>query len=103
VLQSSPESGDRAGYDGGYSGPDAAAAAAEEGITLEVVERPAGTKGFVLQPRRWVVERSFAWLARFCGLARDYERLPATLVGWHFAAFAILLIKRVVQLAPQSA
>jgi transposase len=94
---------DRAFVDQGYSGPDAAAAAAAQGITLEVVERPAGTQGFVLQPRRWVVERSFAWLARFRRLARDYERLPETLVGLHFVAFAILLLKRVVQLAPQSA
>ena len=52
-------------------------------------------------PRWWVVERSFAWLARFRRLARDYERLPETLVGWHFVAFAILMLKRVVQLAPK--
>ena len=88
--------------DQGYTGPDAAAAVAEHGIRLEVVERPAGTRGFVLLPRRWVVERSFAWLARFRRLARDYERLPETLVGWHFVAFAILMLKRVVQLAPKS-
>jgi len=87
--------------DQGYTGPDAAAAVAEHGIRLEVVERPAGTRGFVLLPRRWVVERSFAWLARFRRLARDYERLPETLVGWHFVAFAILMLKRVVQLAPK--
>ena len=39
---------------------------------LEIVKRPAGAKGFVLLPRRWVVERSFGWIARFRRLARDY-------------------------------
>ena len=42
-------------------------------------------------PRRWVVERSFAWAAPFQRLARDYERLPKTLAGLHFLASAILL------------
>jgi len=45
-------------------------------------------RGFVLLPRRWVVERSFAWLARFRRLARDYERLPRTLEGLHLIVFA---------------
>ncbi len=39
-------------------------------------------------PRRWVVERSFAWTSRFRRLARDYERLPGTVAGLHFVAFA---------------
>ena len=84
--------------DQGYTGAVPAAAAAAHGIRLEVVKLPAAKRGFVLLPRRWVVERSFAWLARFRRLARDYERWPETLVGLHFAAFAILLLKRVVQL-----
>jgi transposase len=84
--------------DQGYTGQAAADAAAAEGIELEVIALPDVKKGFVLLPRRWVVERSFAWLARFRRLARDYERWPETLVGLHFAAFAILLLKRVVQL-----
>jgi transposase len=50
-----------------------------------------------------VVERSFGWAARFRRLARDDERLPATLAGWHFLAFAILLLKRFVELMIQSA
>src|SRR5258708_5899216 len=54
-------------------------------------------KGFVLLPRRWVVERSFGWAARFRRLARDYERLPETLIGLHFLAFANLIAKRVVE------
>jgi transposase len=48
--------------------------------------------GFVLLPRRWVMERSFAWAARFRRLARDYERLPATLAGCHWLAFVTLML-----------
>ena len=62
--------------DQGYTGPNAAEAAQQHGIRLEVVKHPMAKRGFVLLPRRWVVERSFAWAARFRRLARDYERLP---------------------------
>ena len=84
--------------DQGYTGEQAAQDAAQHGIKLEVVKLPEAKKGFVLLPRRWVVERSFAWAARFRRLARDYERLPETLAGLHFLAFAILLLKRFVTL-----
>jgi transposase len=140
TLQSSPESGARAGYDGavdtlgqllalrvtpaneqdraqvgqlaqqvqivtgetvemafvdqGYTGDQPAKAADAHGIRLEVVKLPDAKKGFVLLPRRWVVERSFAWAARFRRLARDYERLPETLAGLHFVAFAVLMLTR---------
>jgi transposase len=50
-------------------------------------------RGFVLLPRRWVVERSFAWAARFRRLARDYERLDTTLKGLHLLAFATLMLR----------
>ena len=160
TLQSSPESGDRAGYDGhkrrkgskvhlavdtlgqllavivtpaneqeraqvaalaakvqevtgdsvavafvdqGYTGDEAAAAAEQHGIRLEVVKLPTAKRGFVLLPRRWVVERSFAWMARFRRLARDYERLATTLAGLHFVAFAILMAHRFVTFMVQSA
>jgi len=153
TLQSSPESGERAGYDGakrkkgskthmavdtlghllalhvtaadeqdrvqvqelaqkvqevtnqsvevafvdqGYTGEQPAQDAQEQGLRLEVVKLPEAKKGFVLLPRRWVVERSFAWAARFRRLARDYERLPETLAGLHFLAFAILMLKNFV-------
>lgn len=56
----------------------------------------------MLLPRRWVVERSFAWAARFRRLARDYERLPETVAGLHFLAFAILMLKRLVDVLAQS-
>lgn len=84
--------------DQGYSGDQAADDAAAQGIRLEVVKLPDAKHGFILLPRRWVVERSIAWLARFRRLARDYERLPQTLAGLHFLAFACLLLTRVVAL-----
>jgi len=141
TLQSSPESGDRAGYDGakrkkgsklhmavdtlgqllalhvtpaseqdrdqvgelaqqvqavtdhsvevvfvdqGYTGAEPEQAAEQQAIRLAVVKLPEAKKGFVLLPRRWVVERSFGWMARFRRLARDYERLSETLKGLHF-------------------
>ncbi len=89
--------------DQGYTGEEPAAAANARGIRLEVVKLPAAKRGFVLLPRRWVVERSFAWTARFRRLARDYERLPETLAGLHFLAFAILLLRRFVALLGESA
>jgi transposase len=89
--------------DQGYTGDQPAQDAAAYGIQLEVVKLPEAKKGFVLLPRRWVVERSFAWAARFRRLARDYERLSETLAGFHFLAFAILLLARFVALMVQSA
>jgi transposase len=79
--------------DQGYTGAAPAAAASAHGIQLEVVKLPAAKRGFVLLPRRWVVERSFAWTGRFRRLARDYERLKTTLEGFHFVAFALLALK----------
>jgi len=78
--------------DSGYTGEAPAAAAAQAGIRLEVVKHHEAKHGFVLLPRRWVVERSFAWAARFRRLARDYERLPATLAGYHWLAFVTLML-----------
>ena len=75
----------------------------QHGIRLEVVKLPTAKRGFVLLPRRWVVERSFAWMARFRRLARDYERLAETLAGLHFVAFAILMAHRFVTFMVQSA
>jgi transposase len=151
TLQSTPESGDRAGYDGakrkkgtkihvavdtlghllalhvtaaneqdrtqvkqiaqqvqeatgqsvelvyvdqGYTGEQAANDAKEEGIQLQVVKLPQAKRGFVLLPRRWVVERSLSWLARCRRLAKDYERLASTVAGLHLAASAFLMLAR---------
>jgi transposase len=82
--------------DQGYTGEDTAAAAAAAGLRLEVVKLPEAKRGFVLLPRRWVVERSFGWLARFRRLARDYERLAETVEGLTFVAFACLMLHRLV-------
>jgi len=81
--------------DQGYTGENAAQQAKEHGIKLEVVKHTEAKKGFVLLPRRWVVERTFGWLGRFRRLTRDYERLTETLAGWHWLAFVILVIKQV--------
>ena len=159
TLQSTPESGDRAGYDGakrkkgskvhlavdtlghlltlhvtpaneqdrdqvgklakavqkqtdksvvlayvdqGYTGEKPAEAAKKQKIELSVVKLPQAKRGFVLLPRRWVVERSFAWLARCRRLAKDYERLASTLAGMHLAAFAFLMLARLVNLGESS-
>lgn len=80
--------------DQGYTGEAAAEAAAAQGIRLEVVKLPEAKHGFVLLPRRWVVERSFAWKTRFRRLVRDYERLTTVLAGFHFLAFAFLMLQR---------
>ena len=88
--------------DQGYTGDKPAAAAAAHGIRLEVVKLPEAKRGFVLLPRRWVVERSFAWAARFRRLARDYERLPETVAGRHFLAFACLMLHQLLTVAARS-
>lgn len=83
--------------DAGYTGEDAAEDAAQHGIQLEVVKLPEAKKGFVLLPKRWVVERSFAWTARFRRLARDYERLASSLAALHYVAFAMLMLSQLAR------
>ena len=78
--------------DQAYTGDVPEAEAQQHGIQLAVVKLPEAKRGFVLLPRRWVVERSFAWTARFRRLVRDYERLPATLAGLHLIVFACLML-----------
>ena len=88
--------------DQGYTGENAKQAARAQGIELEVVKHTEAKRGFILLPRRWVVERSFAWAARFRRLARDYERLSQTLAGFHYLAFACLMLHRIVPLISSS-
>ncbi len=83
--------------DQAYTGDAAAEAAASQGIQLTVVKLPQAKHGFVLLPRRWVVERSFAWVARFRRLARDYERLPTTVAALHLVAFTCLMLHQFIQ------
>jgi transposase len=81
--------------DQGYTGEIPAADAATHGIQLAVIKLPETKRGFVLLPRRWVIERSVAWTGRFRRLARDYERLQTTLEGLHYVAFAMLALRAV--------
>lgn len=81
--------------DQGYTGEEPAEQAAKQGVRLMVVKLEEAKRGFVLLPRRWVVERSFAWAARFRRLARDYERLPSTLTGLHWLAFLTLMLNSI--------
>lgn len=94
VQEATGEHVELAYVDQAYTGKKAAAAAEAHGIQLEVVKLEEAKRGFVLLPRRWVVERSFAWAARFRRLARDYERLAALLAGLHLVAFACLMLHR---------
>jgi transposase len=98
VQEATGDTVELAYVDQGYTGTDTAAAAAGWGIRLEVVRLPEARKGFVLLPRRWVVERSFAWLSRFRRLAKDYERLPETVAGLHLVAFSTLMLGRMLKL-----
>ena len=83
--------------DGAYPGA-VAFAASYAGIILEVVSRPAGSQGFVVVPRRWVVERTFAWLGNCRRLSKDYEVLPATEEALISLAMLHLMLRR---LAPE--
>jgi transposase len=84
--------------DQGSTGPVPAAEAAAHGIRLDVVKLSEAKHGFVLLPRRWVVERSFAWKSRFRRLVRDYERRLEVLAGLHLVAFACLELTRAAPL-----
>jgi transposase len=98
-----------------YTGDAVAEAAAAEGITLQVVKLPEAKRGFVLLPRRWVVERSFAWAELAQGsigyangmpaegtrcrrLVKDYERYAGTLAGFHVVAFVGYMLKHAAAL-----
>ena len=81
--------------DQGSTGKGPARDAAAAGLRLVVIKHKEAKKGFVLLPRRWVVERTFGWLGRFRRLARDYERLAVTLAGWHWLAFLGLLLPKI--------
>jgi transposase len=96
VQEVTEQSVEVAFVDQGSTGDQPALAAQGQGMQLEVIKLPEAKKGFVLLPRRWVVEGSFGWAARFRRLARDYERLPKTLAGLLYLAFAILMLKNFV-------
>jgi transposase len=92
IQEATGESVELAYVDQGYTGEHPAEEAQAHGIELEVVKHEEAKRGFVLLPRRWVVERDFAWTTRFRRLVKDYERLPETLAGLHFVAFCCLFL-----------
>jgi transposase len=98
VQAATSDSVEVAFVDQGYSGPKPAAAASAHGIDLEVVKAPEAKRGFVLLPRRWVVERSFAWTTRCRRLVKDYERYASTLAGLHMVAFVCLMLRQAEKL-----
>ena len=96
VQENTEQQVELAFVDQGYTGEKAAADAKKRGIELSVVKLPQAKRGFVLLPRRWVVERSFAWAVRFRRLAKDYERLASTLAGMHLAAFVCVMLAQLM-------
>ena len=98
IQEATGDSVDLAYVDQGYTGDAAAKAAAAEGIKLEVVKLPEAKRGFVLLPRRWVVERSFAWATRCRRLVKDYELYAETLAGLHVVAFVGYMLKHAAEL-----
>ena len=66
-------------------------------LRLEIVSRPEGVKGFVLLPKRWVVERTFGWLNRYRRLSKDYEYLTQTSEAMIHAAMINLMVRRLAR------
>ena len=98
IQDATAKSVELAFVDQGYTGEKVAEAAAEEGIRLHVVKLPEAKRGFVLLPRRWVVERSFAWATRCRRLVKDYERYAETLAAFHVIAFVGYMLKHAAAL-----
>ncbi len=83
--------------DGGYQGETAACAAAREGLRLQIVKREPGTRGFAVLPKRWLVERTFAWLGRNRRLAKDFEATLASAATMVHLASIQLLTRRLAR------
>ena len=84
--------------DGGYRGDATATAVREDaGLPLEIVKRSDTVKGFVVLPRRWIVERTFGWLGRCRRLAKDYENRTRTAAAFLVMALIRLMLRRIVR------
>lgn len=84
--------------DGGYQGPRAAKAAARTGKwKIEIVERSAEAIGFEVLPKRWIVERTFAWISRFRRMARDFERYATTVAAFIRLAMIRIMLRRLTK------
>lgn len=104
VLAKAHAAGRRLGtiwVDGGDQAGVVAWAEAELGYRLEVVARPAGCRSFAVLPRRWVVERTFAWLGRYRRLSKDYEAQTATSEAMIWAAVSTTMLRRLAKSARQ--
>lgn len=86
--------------DSAYSGPKLCDAIAATPWTIEVVRRPAGQKGFEVLPKRWVVERTIAWINRCRRLAKDYENYNRTALAFVRLASIRLMIRRITRCCP---
>ena len=80
--------------DGGYAGALVAWVAAFAGWVLEIVKRPDEAQGFVVLPKRWIVERTLAWLSRYRRLSKDYEERTASSEAWIQLAMIHLMLRR---------
>lgn len=96
--------------DAGYSGTAVAGIGQAQGLAVQVVRKPRRwfrvpvdqepppmPTGFQVLPRRWVVERTFAWLGRSRRLSKDYEELPATEEAWIYLAMSMLMLARLAK------
>jgi transposase len=81
--------------DGGYQGPRVRAAAARTGTwKIEIIKRSDTAKGFVVLPKRWVVERTLAWISRNRRLSRDFERYATTVTAFIRLAMIRIMLRR---------
>jgi putative transposase len=88
----------RVWVDDGYQGNQVAEEISTDfQVALTIVPKPAGSKGFTLVPRRWVVERTFAWLGRYRRLSKDYEYLGQTSETMITLAMTHLMLKRLAR------
>ncbi len=85
--------------DSRYAGSFVTWAQQQLGLTVEVVRKAKEQVGFVVQARRWVVERTFAWLMKCRRLVRDYEEWPDTTEAWIYLAMIKLYLRRLAQFA----
>jgi putative transposase len=83
--------------DGGYAGQLVTWTLDTLGVALAIVAKPADQRSFAVLPKRWIVERTFAWLGRNRRLSKDYEALPATSETWIRIAMIHLMLKRLAR------
>lgn len=89
--------------DGGYQGPRVRAAAARTGTwKIEIIKRSDIAKGFVVLPKRWVVERTLAWISRNRRLSRDFERYARTVTAFIRLAMIRIMLRRLTRPCPSN-